>query len=812
MYVPHSGKILNKKPVKLFLYIVFFIQALSCSTCLYAQQPGSSSIEQVFLNYQQQQLHEKIYLHTDKDFYLAGETIWFKAYIMDAFFHRPLPVSIIAYVEVIDRNKKPVMQTAIDISNNSATGCGSFTIPSYMNSEKYTLRAYTNWMKNRSDVFFFSKSISIVNTIAGSIPKMPVRQPDSISIELYPEGGNLVYGLSSRLAFKMLYTTGEAVTGSGIITANRKDTVADFITDENGTGSFYIIPQKGASYQFVLANSTIPCRVHWPAVYEEGYVLNLKEEAGKIKLRVQSNVKNAGVVYLLVHTRQVLKQFQKAAIDASGTAVFLVNLADAGDGISHLIVFNENQLPVCERLFFKPPASYATAAVKTDKDSYGVRERVTAAVTVKNESGEPLKANLSASIFLVDSLQPEPEEDITTYLLLTSELGNRLENPLQYFNKQQQSVKEKADHIMLVNGWSRFRWEDVLKNNQRCFTYLPEKEGQVIKARISNSTSGLPLKNTAAFLTVPGERFTLANAVSDDTGVLNFIFKPARQRNELILQAASSADSNAVVEVDPYYFPVHSIPPAGLLRISRQNESKLLQRSIYMQVENSYNIDKRHLLVEKEEMDTAVFYGFAARQYRLDDYTRFLTMEEVIKEYIAELAFKKAGDHYQLRVKDKAIGTFFENAPLVLMDGVPLKNADKVMSFDPLKIRTVDITASRYFHNTQVYEGIVSFKTYDGNLAGYELDPDNIVVEYNALQLQQEFYKPVYNNDEKKKSRLPDFRNMLSWEPRIDLDADGTATFDFYTSGCTGRFLIFLQGLSPNGLPVAASRQIEVSP
>jgi hypothetical protein len=141
---------------------------------------------------------------------------------------------------------------------------------------------------------------------------------------------------------------------------------------------------------------------------------------------------------------------------------------------------------------------------------------------------------------------------------------------------------------------------------------------------------------------------------------------------------------------------------------------------------------------------------------------------------------------------------------------MPVFDAGRIIKFDPLKIKSIDVTSSKYFHNAHEYDGIVSFKTYEGDLAGYELDPNTVVVEYNAIQKQQEFYKPVYESMEQKKSRVPDFRNVLSWEPEINSLKDGTAKISFYTSGCTGQFLIFLQGLSAGGLPISAMKKITV--
>src|SRR5205823_2009621 len=108
-------------------------------------------------------LQEKIFLHSDKSFYLTGEIVWFKLYDVDASLHRPLDLSKIGYVEILAADQKPLFQAKIELRDG--IGHGSFFIPSSINSGNYRLRAYTNWMKNFSADFYFEKTITIVNPL-----------------------------------------------------------------------------------------------------------------------------------------------------------------------------------------------------------------------------------------------------------------------------------------------------------------------------------------------------------------------------------------------------------------------------------------------------------------------------------------------------------------------------------------------------------------------------------------------------------------------------------------------------------------------
>src|SRR6476661_4880303 len=129
----------------------------------WAQAGAADAIKQQFANYQQNTLQEKLYAHTDKNAYVAGELIWFKLYYVNAATNQPLDLSKVAYVEVLDADGKAVAQAKIALKEGQ--GSGSLFIPLSAASGRYTLRAYTNWMKNFGSSQLFEKPIVLVNTL-----------------------------------------------------------------------------------------------------------------------------------------------------------------------------------------------------------------------------------------------------------------------------------------------------------------------------------------------------------------------------------------------------------------------------------------------------------------------------------------------------------------------------------------------------------------------------------------------------------------------------------------------------------------------
>ena len=122
------------------------------------------------------------------------------------------------------------------------------------------------------------------------------------------------------------------------------------------------------------------------------------------------------------------------------------------------------------------------------------------------------------------------------------------------------------------------------------------------------------------------------------------------------------------------------------------------------------------------------------------------------------------------------------------------------MAFDPRKVSKLEVLTRKYFLGPHVYNGLVSYTTYQGDLAGFQLDPRVLLMEYEGLQLRREFYAPAYETQEQQLSRLPDFRNLLYWSPDIVTGADGKTGLSFYTSDQTGTYIMVVQGMTKSGL------------
>jgi hypothetical protein len=757
--------------------------------------------------YRNQTLQEKLFVHLDRSFYVAGELMWFKINYVDGTFHQPLSLSKVAYLEVFDKENRPVLQTKVALADGS--GNGSLFLPTTLGSGNYLVRAYTNWMKNSGPDYFFEKPVAIVNTFRKL--ELPVLK-DSLAydVQFFPEGGNLVRNLPGMVAFKMVGITGKGIDLQGVVLDQNNDTVVRFKPLKFGMGRFAFTPADGKQYRAVLTDAlgktfTRPL----PAVQEQGYTMQVEEE-GKDQLRVtvKTTAPAASLVYLLTHTRLAAIRADEQSL-RDNTVSFLIDKKTLGEGISHLTVFDASRKPVCERLYFKRPERRLTIDAKLTSGALSTREKAVFDVTTQDETGKPTLTDLSVAVYRLDSLQPAESGDILSYLLLTSDLRGGVESPDYYFRATGAEVNEVTDNLMLTQGWRRFRWETVLQPNRPAEAHLPEVNGHFIRGKVIHPGTGQPGRNISSYLSVPGKHILLYGSRSDKEGRIHFEMKEFFGPKDLVVQL-NPKDSLFRVELQSPFHDRFSAPRLPVFDFPTTLQEPLLARSIPMQVQNTYyreNLSRYRL----PQVDSVAFYGVPDERYRLDDFTRFPVMEEVFREYVPGVMARKRRDGYVISLLDTPHKQFFDGSPLSLLDGVPIFNMDKVMEIDPRKVQRLDVVTRLYIVGPLVFDGIISFTTYKGDLAGYRPDAKALLADYEGLQLPRDFYTPRYDTPQRSGSRMPDLRNLLHWVPALKTDGQGKGQVAFYTSDEEGTYRFMINGITADGRAGSTQGTFEVT-
>jgi len=779
------------KKITILLYLLLLIVLAIPVTHAQDNAALLPNMQTSFKQYNANALQEKLFVHTDKTAYTAGELMWFKVYNVDGATHQPIDLSKVVYIEVLDKAQNPVLQAKVAMKDG--IGSGSVFLPVSLTTGNFILRAYTAWMKNFSPDYYYYKKLSIINPL-----KSPENQPkaattDNYSVQFFPEGGNLVNGISSTVGFKATNQYGDDINFKGFIIDKNNDTVARFEPFKFGIGHFSFTPDSHNTYKAVIKINGKTIQQDLPAINETGYVMNVKDTgSGQLIVTVTSNLP-AENIYLFIQTRGTIKKIESENIN-NGKATFTVNKNDLGDGISQLTVFNGQQQAVSERLFFKRPTSQLFIDASTDQSQYSIRKKVNVTISTKNNTS-PVTADMSLSIYHLDTLQHADKEDIRNYIWLSSDLKGNIESPEYYFKNTDATADEAADNLMLTQGWRRFDWAEIIKNKKPAFKFLPEYNGPIINAKIINTITNKPQGNIIAYLGIPGKMVQFSTAQSDSTGALLFNMKEFYGPGEIVVQTNQLIDSTYHIDVMNPFSEQYPKIQLHDFQLTPVMEPLIEKNNLSVQVQNIYSGEK---LRRFYEIDSSAFYGIPYKTYLLDNYTRFLTMEEVMREYVSEVNIVHPHNHFHIRVLNKN-SYLDEGDPLVLIDGIPFFDIDKLFALNPLKIRKLEDMPYIYLLGPSYEAGIFSFTSYKGDLAGAEIDPHAVILDYDGMEMRRQFYSPVYDTEAAQASRLPDFRNVLYWEPNVITDLKGKNSFSFYTSDETGKYIGVIQGLTTNG-------------
>lgn len=765
------------------------------SSLTYGQ--SADSLRKKFDAYRSHTAGEKVYLHIDRSFYLTGETMWFKVYLLDASLHKLDGLSKVVYVEVVDANDRAVVQAKVEMKDG--LGSGNLFLPATLNSAQYKLRAYTSLMRNYPPEFYFHTIFKLVNPFIK--PSEPISISQKFEAHFFPEGGNLVLGLKSKVAFQVTDQTGKGIACKGAVLNAANDTIVKFMPLKFGIGYFYFTPRAREEYYAVISDERgSKGKFNLPAIKEKGFVIAMQEKENQLEVKVsrQTTELNHSALYMLVHTRNIISKAEVKFFQDPVEVNFQIDKSKLGDGISHILIFDENLQPVCERLLFKRPTLRLNPEIQTDSKVYEKRG------SVKLSIGSKLPANISIAVYKSDSLLQPWKNGIAEYVMLSSDLKGTIEFPEYYFTENDPIAAEAADNLMLTHGWRRFTWDDVIK--PKTPDYLPEYRNHVIKG-IVRHPSGEPASYIITYLSSPSKSVSLNVARSNSKGEVAFQTKNLYDTRPIIIQTNPKKDSIYSVELTDPFSHQFTNDPLPILESSPMVRKQLLERSIDMQVTDIY---RGGTSIAQVAIDSTSFYGKPYGTYLLDDYTRFPIMEEVFREYVKNVMVRKTKDNFHLYVSDMVNRIIFDTDPLILFDGVPVFDTDKLMALSPLKIRKIEVFDRKYFLGIMAFPGVVSCSTYQGDLAGFEIDGKKVAIDYEGLQRQTEYYSPKYPDQAHRESRMPDNRSLLFWKASVNVSSSAPAQIEFFTSDKSGNYQVVVEGISTEGIPGSATYGFEV--
>ncbi|MDQ6480490.1 TonB-dependent receptor plug domain-containing protein [Dyadobacter sp. LHD-138] len=753
---------------------------------------------------------EKAYLHLDKPHYVTGDTLWFKAYLAEGSVHFADSASQVLYVDLVEkRTGKNISLRRVKL--DGGYGSGDIKLDDALPKGAYTIRAYTNWMRNFPEDYFFHKDIYVFNDDV----EKPAKAPAALDVQFFPEGGQLVAGLSTRVGLKAVDESGLGADVTGYVLDQNNDTVAALKSEHLGLGRFSFEPLANHKYAAFLRKKSEPYqRFDFPEVKAEGYTMmvNNLTTTEKMRVLVYANFPDNTdkEVNIIAHTRGLVAFAAKGKISKKGLQVSIPT-ADLPDGITQLTLFDHQNKPVCERLIFIDHGERLHMKISTNKNAFSAREKTDVEIMVTDSAGKPVETNLSVAVTDAGQIAQQPnDQNIVSYLLLSSDLRGHIEQPGYYFDQKNGDRKIKLDLLMMTQGWRRFSWDDVLKDNHTQPGRFVEQgfsiQGEVKK----NNRKPVEKVMLSVFLTNDSIN-TFLTTETGATGLFsldNLIFKDSLNVRLQGMNAKNSSSLNInLIPFDPPKFTISSIPFFPITVDALQMAAYLKRAEEYLEIERKIRENREKLLKEitikgkrEEVRDSRKLYSHADASIKITPQMTggAQTVLDMLQGRVAGVMVSGSGSNASISIRGS------RTEPTFLLDGMPVDKA-MITSMSIFDVESIDVLkgASAAIYGSRGGSGVISILTKRGN-SNYDysqdITPGVTVSKIAGFDTPRVFYAPRYDLKRPEDVR-PDFRSTIFWAPMLKTGKDGRVKFSYFNTDASTNVSIRAEALSAYGVP-----------
>ncbi len=336
---------------------------------------------------------------------------------------------------------------------------------------------------------------------------------------------------------------------------------------------------------------------------------------------------------------------------------------------------------------------------------------------------------------------------------------------------------------------------------------IPEYEGEIIRARVTgmDGQRAAALSGKYAFISTPGSGEDIYTESLSENGTATFFTANIYGDHEMFLEIEGlDRDQVCHLELDSPFLdlPAGDIPP---LQLYSGWGPALELRGLGMQLEKNFDADTLYTALPARTH--RIFDSRLRTRYVLDDYTRFPVMEELFIEFIPELRVRRVNGKRELQVwVPDLLGRYYfpTGSALVLIDGVPVLDHEKLLSYDPLLVQYVDIYTDAFFLGIRSFSGIVNFVTYKGTLPTMQFADNVRVVDFQGCSLPLAYTCEGVGGD------YPDYRQTLYWHPMLTLAPGESLEVECKTPAYSGRFEVIAEGLTAQGEAASARTTLDI--
>ncbi|HKK12709.1 MAG TPA: hypothetical protein VJ945_07740, partial [Flavobacteriaceae bacterium] len=659
----------------------------------------------------------------------------------------------------------------------------------------------TNWMRNFDEQNFYIQSIKVIDpeNDNNGIPKGASLNLDA---QFLPEGGHLLANTQNTMGVVIKDSLGFGVPFVDVHILNSKnEPISSFRTNQFGIGKFRYVPKSDELYHASIDFEEKSQIFNIDPAETHGITLSLNDLNNRIVLRFATNDSTLKSIQnkhykLVIHNESEFKTTD-IVFDETPEVLKLVNYDDLSPGINIFTLFDENNVPLLERLFFKYDGiqlmETGEVTFKKDKDS------TTITIPFK-DIDTSLVNKFSISVLPADTKSYNHHHNIISYIYLQPYVKSYIENAQYYFTDITRKKKYELDNLLLTQGWSSYNWNTVF-NNPPTPTY-PFEYGIHLKANINDSRA----RNFIIFpFSGQGDPVSVSVKKGDSVFERNGLFPFNRQKLQISKIGANDWYFKAGIYAR---FKPARIPEIGTSnKISPLNEPSNYSFGLFQPfLQTSWTEEQfiNELLITLR--NTGKKGSQSSNGVTLDVFDNTERNQyENMASYLSEKGFYIDKKSRETNLKSMDSSEENQMLPKIYIDGYLLTNYRLLSRYDPEIVDYVIIDKSPYREDFDTNSGIIKiFNLYEEDVNTDEVQVIDIPLTFSA---PMKFYAPKYSFYSTQFYRE---YGVVDWLPDMSVDKNGTISFKISNQQATD-IKLFIEGTANNGSFISEVKTVNIN-
>lgn len=795
------------------IFLIFFLLST-----FFTNAQEDSEILDVYEDYTEA-AREVVYMHLNKSTYIKGESVGFTAYVMDKKDKKPSLLTTNLYVNIADEQQNVLKQKLIKVFDGVASN--TFELDSTFTSGYYTIKAYTNWMLNFEEQNYYAESIRIIDPENEEYVQENLID-NKIDAQFLPESGHLLHGVINNIGVVIKDHLGYGIPNAkGEIVDKNNKVLSSFETNQFGIGKFQLLADFNNTYKVNLnhANEDFSLDLNQKIDFK-GIIMSLNRLKSKVFVSLITNDATLETLKNKRHTLMIHNGNNYDIMDVYFTDDTLITKAidynNTASGINILTLFNENDQPIAERLFF----NYEGINIIKSNDISATRTQDSVNLTLNFKGINTTNINsLSVSILPKETAAYNSHNNLVSHTFLQPYINGLVEQGKYYFTDIDAKKQYELDNLLVTQGWSSYNWNTIFNTDfNQSHTF---EQGIRIKANLNTKEANKNVDSSYLMYAVSEEEPRVFEVGKDEHSfIIDNLFPVGAQK----LSFSKMTKLNGLIPAALYlqYFP-SAIPSLNVASKTlnpkhdyRIGETMTTNNTITFdradkvqrldQVVVKSRLDKKRQRIEK------LNEGRFGRISIVDEDDRLLY--NTLANYLISKGFYVDDSNGQFSITDRfssagarpgfGLSNASESGPAIFLDDLQLIDASFLTQYSLTNVDYIEINRRGFGEGLRGGNGTI--RIYSNKAIANSTNNWDSVQEFDiplAFSEEKQYYVPKYQNTGDSFYKA---YGVVDWKPHLKINENGNVTIKIERPRIP--ITLYIEGIANDGSYIFEEKSI----